>query len=310
MPNRRLVGGIELGGTKSIVAIGYDDGTILEQTNLPTIVPELLIPQIAAFLREHQMRLGEISALGVGAFGPITLDSKARSYGKLLETNKQGWSGFDLASALRSATGLVPNIVTDVASAGIAEAHLGALRQSDLGVYLTVGTGIGGAIIFRGKPLPALLHPEIGHVALQRHSTDIAPSSCRFHSNCAEGLAAGPAIMARFGQSLRHFAPGSAEHGLIADYLGQLCANLVLTLSPQRIILGGGVGQTPGLIDATRASTIDRLGGYAREAVAYEQFLCAPHLGQGAGIVGALCIAGHESAMSENLSGQCKSWQL
>jgi len=310
MPIRRLVGGIELGGTKSIVAVGYNDGTILERISLPTVVPELLIPQIAAFLREQQMRLGEISALGVGAFGPITLDPKAHNYGKLLETNKQGWSGFDLASALRSATGLAPNIVTDVASAGIAEAHLGALRQSELGVYLTVGTGIGGAIIYHGKPLPALLHPEIGHVALQRHTTDTAPSACRFHPSCAEGLAAGPAIMARFGQSLRHFAPGSAEHGLIADYLGQLCANLVFTLSPQRIILGGGVGQTPSLIDATRASMLDRLGGYATEAIACDHFLSAPHLGQDAGIVGALCIAGHGNAMSESLSGGCKSWQL
>lgn len=310
MPNKRLVGGIELGGTKSIVAIGYNDGTILERISLPTVVPELLIPQIAAFLQLHREQRGEILALGVGAFGPISLDPNAPNHGKLLETNKPGWSGFDLASALRSATGLIPNIVTDVASAGIAEAHLGALKASELGVYLTVGTGIGGAIIYHGKPLPALLHPEIGHVALQRHSTDTAPSSCRFHTNCAEGLAAGPAIMGRFGQSLRHFAPGSAEHDLIADYLGQLCANLVLTLSPQRIILGGGVGQTPGLIDATRAAMLDRLGGYAPDAVAYEQFLCAPHLGQDAGIVGALCIAGHGSAISENLSGGCKSWQL
>ena len=310
MPIRRLVGGIELGGTKSIVAVGYNDGTILERISLPTVVPELLIPQIAAFLREQQMRLGEISALGVGAFGPITLDPKAQNYGKLLETNKQGWSGFDLASALRSATGLAPNIVTDVASAGIAEAHLGALKHSEFGVYLTVGTGIGGAIILHGKPLPALLHPEIGHVTLQRHSTDTAPSTCRFHTNCAEGLAAGPAIMARFGQSLRHFAPGSAEHDLIADYLAQLCANLVLTLSPQRIILGGGVAQTPGLIEATRVLMLDRLGGYAPPAIACDDFLCAPHLGQDAGVVGALCVAGHGGAMTESLSDRSKSWQL
>jgi fructokinase len=173
-----------------------------------------------------------------------------------------------------------------------------------------VGTGIGGAIILNGKPLPALLHPEIGHVTLQRHSTDTAPSTCRFHTNCAEGLAAGPAIMARFGQSLRHFALGSAEHGLIADYLAQLCANLVLTLSPQRIILGGGVAQTPGLIEATRALMLDRLGGYAPQAIACDDFLCAPHLGQDAGVVGALCIAAHGNALLENSSGTDRSWQL
>lgn len=291
MPEKRLVGGIELGGTKTLVAIGYDDGTILERANLPTVVPELLVPQIADYLRSRQTSLGPIAALGVGAFGPIIVDRNASNYGRLLQTNKPGWSDFDLASALRSAIGLTPNIVTDVAAAGIAEATLGALRGTELGIYLTVGTGIGGAIICHGKPLPALLHPEIGHVALQRHSCDTSPSTCRFHPNCAEGLAAGPAIMARFGQSLSGFSVGSAEHGLIADYLGQLCANLVLTLSPQRIVLGGGVGKTPVLIAATHAAMLDHLGAYATVDVESDHFLSAPDLGQDAGIVGSLCVA-------------------
>jgi len=291
MPEKRLVGGIELGGTKSLVAVGYIDGSIVQRTSFPTVAPELLVPQIAGYLRSRQDALGHIEALGVGAFGPIVVDLTANNYGTLLQTNKQGWSNFDLASALHSAIGLTPNIVTDVAAAGIAEAALGALSKTELGIYLTVGTGIGGAIICHGKPLPALLHPEIGHVALQRHCTDTAPSTCRFHPECAEGLAAGPAIMARFGQSLSHFSPGSAEHILIADYLGQLCANLVLTLSPQRIVLGGGVGKTPGLIAATHVAMLGHLGGYAPEAVESDGFLCAPVLGQDAGIVGALCLA-------------------
>jgi fructokinase len=291
MSEKRLVGGIEFGGTKTLVAIGYDDGTILERTSLPTVVPELLVPQIADYLRSRQNSLGPIEALGVGAFGPIIVDRNASNYGRLLQTNKPGWSDFDLVSALASAIGLAPDIVTDVAAAGIAEAKLGALKRTELGIYLTVGTGIGGAIICHGKPLPALLHPEIGHVALQRYSADAAPSTCRFHPNCAEGLAAGPAIMARFGQSLSAFSSGSAEHGLIADYLGQLCANLVLTLSPQRIVIGGGVGKTPDLIAATHTAMLTHLGGYAPLEVESGQFLCAPYLGQDAGIVGSLCVA-------------------
>ena len=291
MVEKNLVGGIELGGTKTLVAIGFVDGSILERTSLPTVAPELLVPQIAAFLQTQQNVAGPIEALGVGAFGPIVVDRNADNYGTLLQTNKPGWSNFDLASALESAIGLVPDIVTDVAAAGIAEAALGELRNTKLGIYLTVGTGIGGAIICDGKPLPALLHPEIGHIALQRQSADTAPSSCRFHPNCAEGLAAGPAIMARFGQSLSHFRPGSAEHDLIADYLGQLCANLVLTLSPQRIIMGGGVGKTPGLIPAAHRAMLHHLGGYAPETVASDHFICAPNLGQDAGIIGSLCLA-------------------
>ena len=296
MVEKRLVGGIELGGTKTLVAVGYIDGSIVERTSLPTVSPELLVPQIADFLQQQQKLLGPIVALGVGAFGPIVVDRNATNYGTLLQTNKPGWSGFDLASALESAIGLSPTIVTDVAAAGIAEPALGALSATELGIYLTVGTGIGGAIICHGKPLPALLHPEIGHIALQRRSTDSAPSTCRFHPDCAEGLASGPAIMARFGQSLSHFSGGSAEHGLIADYLGQLCANLVLALSPQRIVLGGGVGKTPGLIGATHIAMLNHLAGYAPKAVESDQFLCAPYLGQDAGLVGSLCIAEPEGS--------------
>lgn len=291
MVEKRLVGGIELGGTKTLVAVGHIDGSIVERTSLPTVAPEQLVPQIIAFLRSQQDAHGPLEALGVGAFGPIVVDRNARNYGTLLQTNKPGWSNFDLASALQSAIGLIPNIVTDVAAAGIAEAALGALNGTDLGIYLTVGTGIGGAIICNGKPLSAMLHPEIGHIALQRHPSDTAPSICRFHPNCAEGLAAGPAVMARFGQSLSHFSLGGAEYKLIADYLGQLCANLVLTLSPQRIVLGGGVGKTPGLIAASHGAMLNHLGGYAPEAVESDQFLCVPHLGQDAGIVGSLCLA-------------------
>jgi fructokinase len=291
MVEKHLVGGIELGGTKTLVAVGYVDGSILERTSLPTVAPERLVPQIAAFLSAQQGAIGPIQALGVGAFGPIVVDRNAGNYGTLLQTNKPGWSNFDLASALEIAVGLVPNIVTDVAAAGIAEASVGALRDTELGIYLTVGTGIGGAIICNGKPLPALLHPEIGHIALQRRSGDAAISSCRFHPSCAEGLAAGPAIMARFGQSLSHFPAGGIEHDLIADYLGQLCANLVLTLSPQRIILGGGVGKTPGLIPEVHKAMLQHLGGYAPEAVALDQFICGPRLGQDAGIIGSLCVA-------------------
>jgi fructokinase len=290
MTENLLVGGIEFGGTKTVVAVGSNDGTIIERISLPTVEPHILVPQIAAFFRDNRDGLGTIEALGVGAFGPIIIDKKAPDYGTVLQTNKPGWSGFDLASALRLTCGVAPDIVTDVAAAGIAEAALGALQGIDIGVYLTVGTGIGGAIICDGKPLPALLHPEMGHITLQRHCDDHAPSTCRFHANCAEGLAAGPAIMTRFEKSLSDFSPNSIEHGLIADYLAQLCANLVLTLSPQRIVMGGGVASTPGLIATVQVAMQAHLGDYGPKLFESERFLSAPKLGEDSGVVGALCL--------------------
>ena len=291
MPAMKLYGGLELGGTKTQVAIGFDDGTILVRETLPTGSPEDLLPLVSRFFTEHAARHGALAALGVGAFGPIVIDPRATGYGCLLETNKPGWSGFDLAGALRASCGVPVALTTDVGAAGVGEARHGALRGLDLGIYLTVGTGIGGAILCRGQPLPALLHPEMGHIALQRQAGDFAPSVCRFHENCAEGLVAGPAVLARFGKPLSAFHSTSEEVALVADYLGQLGANLVLTLSPQRIVIGGGVGAAPGLVAATRSALLAHLGSYVAQQVQSEGFLCAPMLGQDAGIIGALCSA-------------------
>lgn len=289
MADGKVLGAIELGGTKIVLAVGGSDGRVLQSVAVPTDHPDTVMPKVLDFFKDCGMPL---SGIGVGAFGPIVIDPAAPNYGRLLETNKSGWSGFDLAGYLSTELRLPLALVTDVGAAAVGEAHLGALRDTRLGVYLTVGTGIGGAIILNGSVLPALLHPEMGHIRLQRGSDDTAPSACRFHPDCAEGLAAGPAIMARFGHSLSHFDQGGAEHRLIADYLGQLCANLVLTLSPDRIVIGGGVGKTPGLIPEISAAMIRHLGGYCVGLAERANFLTEPALGQDAGIVGALICAG------------------
>ncbi len=288
MADDRLFGAIELGGTKTVLAIGAGSGEIVARHTVPTRAPDAVIADAAAFFGESDHSL---SALGVGAFGPIVIDRKAPAYGQLCDTNKQGWSGFDLIGALERSIGLPVRLLTDVGAAAIGEARLGALRGKDIGLYLTVGTGIGGAIIVGGKVLPALLHPEMGHVALHRLPGDTAPSICSFHDNCAEGLAAGPAIAARFGKSLDRFSPDDPEFLLIADYLGQLSCQLVLTLSPQRIVLGGGVGGAPGIVPAVHRAMVRYLGRYAPAAVAEADYLVAPELDQDAGITGALICA-------------------
>lgn len=288
MADERLFGGIELGGTKTVLAVGSGSGEILAQRIVPTRSPAAVIADAAAFFAD----CGHVpSALGVGAFGPIVIDRAAPAYGRLCDTNKPGWSGFDLTGALERAIGLPVSLVTDVGAAAIGEARCGALRGHEIGIYLTVGTGIGGAIVSGGRVLPALMHPEMGHVALQRLAGDTAPSFCNFHPNCAEGLASGSAIAARFGRSLDNFAADAPEFLMIAQYLGQLCSQLVLTVSPQRIVLGGGVGGAPGIVPAVHRAMLRELGCYAPGAVAEPDFLTAPALGKDAGIVGALLCA-------------------
>ncbi|HQS68692.1 MAG: hypothetical protein B7Y36_00500 [Novosphingobium sp. 28-62-57] len=285
MHDAAYIGGIELGGTKTVFAIGDRTGTIVRRHTVATREPASVIADACAFFNTGGLH---IEALGVGAFGPVVVDRHAADFGHLLDTNKPGWSGFNLMGALAQGIAAPAQLVTDVGAAAIAEQRLGALRDVDIGVYLTIGTGIGGAIVCNGQLLPALLHPEMGHIALHRLAHDRAPSTCAFHDTCAEGLVAGPAIMARFGASLDHFTPDSAEFALVADYLGQLCSNLVLTLSPQRIVIGGGVAHAPGLINAVHQAMVRQLGVYGPRASAQPGYLCPPALAQDAGVIGAM----------------------
>ena len=291
MTQSAIVGGIELGGTKTVLAVGHVDGTIIDCHTVPTEQPPMLLEAIAAYFSQQARNYGAITAIGAGAFGPIVLDRTAKDFGHLLQTNKPGWSGFALHSALTDATGVPISLVTDVGAAGIGEAHMGSLRNTEIGIYLTIGTGIGGAILCHGKPLPALLHPELGHIPVQRLSGDTTASLCRFHQQCAEGLAAGPAIVARFGRPLNLFAGDGPEIGLVADYIGQLCASLTFTLSPQRIVIGGGVAKTPYLIPQIRARLRTHLAGYGTIPTDDDSYITSPALGDRSGITGALIAA-------------------
>lgn len=298
MGDRLLIGGIELGGTKTVLATGWPDGMIVVRHTVPTRQPAELIPEIARFFAEQPLA---IEALAVSGFGPVVVNRKAADYGRLLDTNKPGWSGFDLIAALEETLRVDSALVIDVGAAAKGEARHVAFRDIKLGAYLTVGTGIGGAFVCRDELLPALLHPELGHVALQRELGDSAPSTCFFHASYAEGLAAGPAILARFGMSLDHFAPSDPQFRLIAGYIAQLCANLVLTLSPQRIVLGGGVMQADSLLESVRAAMVGHLGAYSPPGMADDEYLCAPALSDSAGIVGVLICGGRAHAVRWNL---------
>lgn len=285
-----LIAGVELGGTKTIAALGDGDGKVIESARFATTAPEELLPRVCDYFLARSRELGPIAGLGIGAFGPVVVDPMAEDFGRLLATNKPGWSNFDLVGAFRQRLEVPVSLVTDVAAAGIGEARYGNLRGLGFGLYITIGTGIGGALLHDGMPLPAALHPELGHLRLERQNGDLAPSTCSFHANCAEGLVAGPAIEARFGQPLSAFPAGGPEYSLVADYLGQFLASLQLAASPQRIVLGGGVSQAEGLLDMIRDAMRRHAGTYIARGIDDPNFLLLPGLGGDAGVIGALAV--------------------
>jgi fructokinase len=291
-----IFGAVEAGGTKFVVALGNERGDILEQEYVPTADPSSTLAAACAWLRKKS-GFGNLAlaAIGVASFGPIELDRASARYGCIGRTPKAGWRCTDIAGMFAREFRCPIGFDTDVNAAALAEHRLGAARDVDNLVYLTIGTGIGGGVIANGAPIHGLMHPEIGHVYPRRHPLDLEFGGvCPFHRDCVEGLASGPAILARTGVSLQQLDAGHSQWEIEADYLGQLCAQLVVTVSPQRIVMGGGVMAQARLLPLIRDRMRHWLGGYIeRNEILADagRYIVAPELGDRAGILGALALA-------------------
>jgi fructokinase len=288
--NDPLFGCIEAGGTKFVVGIVASPGDIRETARFDTISPVETIGQTLAWLGDAKTRYGPLAAIGIASFGPLELDRAAPDWGHITATTKPGWSNADFAGRVARELGLPVGFDTDVNGAALAEARWGAGRGQKISAYITIGTGIGGGAIVDGKPLHGLSHPEMGHIRPQRHPGDHEFAGiCPFHGDCLEGLASGPAIKARWGASLSELHADHPAHEIIAWYLAQLVVTLQSVMEPGRIILGGGVMGTAGLIEHVRESAV-RLGkGYFRGNP--DDIVVPPALGERAGLLGGLALA-------------------
>lgn len=291
--SERLIGAIEAGGTKFVLAVARADGALIAETRIPTLTPAETFPAIAAFFQAAVAEHGVISAFGVASFGPIDINPASPAYGTFTTTPKPGWSGARFHDVL-SQFGAPIVVDTDVNGAALGEWSAGAGQGTRTLAYTTVGTGIGTGIVQAGNPLMGFSHYETGHIAMARDpQRDPFPGTCPFHGDCLEGLASGPAIEARWGTSLSKLASPTEQVAIIAGYLAQLATNLVLLHMPDRLIFGGGVIKTPGLIEALRHETERRLGGYVQAPQldpGLERYIVTPGLGDQAGITGAVLL--------------------
>ena len=291
----KLFGAVEAGGTKFVCAIGDASGKIHAESRFPTTDAVATLAAVRDFLGERSGALGALSAIGVGSFGPVVLDRHSAQYGFIGKTPKAGWTDIDMVGMLAREFVCPVGFDTDVNAAALAEHRWGAGRDVRNLVYLTVGTGIGGGVLVDGVPLHGLMHPEIGHVYPRRHALDVNFAGvCPFHGDCLEGLASGPAVLARCGTDLAHLDATHAQWEIQADYLGQLCAQLVLTLSPQRIIMGGGVMDQKRLFPLIRQRMLHWLCGYIDRSEMLDdvhQYVVPPALGARAGVLGGLSLA-------------------
>lgn len=285
----RLYGALEAGGTKMVCAIGNEKGEILERVSIPTRTPEETVPEMLEFFRGK-----DIEALGIGCFGPISLNKNAADYGHITTTPKLAWQNYPIVKAFEDALGIPVGFDTDVNASALGEATWGCTKDVEHSIYITIGTGVGVGVIAGGKPYHGMLHPEGGHIFLTRHEKDpMRGSFCPFHDSCMEGLAAGPAIEKRWGKKAAALAEQTEVWALEAYYIGQALCDYILMLSPQRIVLGGGVMHQRQLLPLIRAEVRRQLNGYiqTKELADLERFIQAASLNDDQGIMGCIKLA-------------------
>ncbi len=285
-----IYGGIEAGGSKWVCATGTGPDDLEQTLTFATTDPEETIARAADFFSRN----GAIAAIGIGSFGPIDIDRTSPTWGRITTTPKPGWAYTEVVAALRNALDLPIAFDTDVNAAALGEHRWGAAVGLETFCYITVGTGIGGGGIANGNLMHGLLHPEFGHMRIPHdRNRDPFDGACPYHGNCFEGLASGDALRARWGRSAEEIADESAWL-LEAEYLALGLQNVICTISPQKIILGGGVMKEPALLPHVRSRVQALASGYfdAPElGAAIDEYIVPPALGDRAGVLGALELA-------------------
>ncbi len=291
------LGALEAGGTKMVCAVGDETGKILEQISIPTETPEITVPKMIAYFRK-----AGIEGLGIGCFGPIDPDPASETYGYITSTPKLAWQNYNIAGAFREALCCPVGFDTDVNGSVLGEVTFGQAKGKNCVIYVTIGTGVGAGVYIEGRLLHGMLHPEAGHVLIQKRSDDPYGGKCPYHKNCLEGLAAGPAIEARWGQKAVDLKDREEVWDLEAWYIAQALSGYILTLSPQMIILGGGVMHQEQLFPKIRTYVKEMLNGYIKTSQMdhMESYIVPASLKDDQGIMGALELGRRAVAESRN----------
>lgn len=280
-----MYGAIEAGGTKFVCAVSDKQLEIKERVSIPTTTPEETLKQVFDFFDQYTLK-----SIGIGSFGPIDVNEKSATYGYVTSTPKTAWKNFDFLGAVKRQYEIPVAWTTDVNAAAYGEYKKGSARGTESCLYLTIGTGIGGGAVVGGKVLNGFGHPEMGHLLVSMHPDDNFKGVCPYHGNCLEGIAAGPAIEKRYGKKGNELAEDQRVWEIEAFYLAQALVNYTLILSPEKIILGGGVMKQTQLLSLVKKEFTKLMAGYVNTP-ALDEYIVMPELEDNAGIVGCLLMA-------------------
>jgi fructokinase len=283
-----LLGALEAGGTKMVMAVGNENGEILMQSTIPTETPAITVERIVQYFKDKK-----ISALGIGSFGPIDINRSSPTYGYITSTPKLAWVNYDLAGTIHRSLHIPIGFDTDVNASVLGEATWGCIKGLSSGIYITIGTGIGVGVYMNGKLLHGMLHPEAGHILLTRHQGDSFEGTCPYHPNCFEGLASGPSIEKRWNRKAIDLKDCNEVWELEAFYIAQGIVNYILTYSPHKVVLGGGVMHQKQLFPLIRDKVEKLLNGYINlpQLSNLEHYIVPSALNDNQGIMGCLQLA-------------------
>lgn len=291
--NAMLFGALEAGGTKMVLATGNENGEILDRASIPTEAPSETVAKINDYFKNKN-----ISALGIGSFGPVDLDRASKTYGYITSTPKLAWANYDLVGNIQKVLNVPVGFDTDVNASVLGEVTWGILKGLPSGIYITIGTGVGLGVYMNGSLLHGMLHPEAGHLLLPRHPEDTFEGNCPYHPNCLEGLASGPAIEKRWGKKAFELADNPAVWDMEAYYIANSLVSYILTLSPHRIVLGGGVMHQEQLFPLIRQKVAELLNGYIKtpQIADIDHYIVPASLNDNQGIMGCIQLAKLELA--------------
>lgn len=284
-----ILGSIEAGGTKFVCAVGDENGNILERAEFPTTAPEETMDKVIEFFKNKN-----IEAMGIGCFGPICLNKKSKDYGCITTTPKILWQNYNIVKKVKDNFNIPVGFDTDVNAAALGEFTWGSAKGLNSCIYMTIGTGIGAGLIVEGNLVHGLLHPEAGHMMICHEERDLFEGCCPFHKNCLEGMASGPAIEKRWGKKAYELPEDHIAWDIEAHYLSVGLMDIILMISPEKIILGGGVMKQSHLFPIVRKKIQERLNGYVSCPEILEnidEYIVYPELGDNAGICGGLALA-------------------
>ncbi len=283
-----ILGALEAGGTKMVCAVGDEQGNIMDRCSIPTETPELTMPKLIGYFKQFP-----IEAIGIGTFGPADVKPKSDTYGFITTTPKLAWKNYNIMGVLQSELSIPAGFDTDVNAAALGEATFGCMQNIDTGIYITIGTGVGVGIFVNRKLLHGMLHPEGGHILLERGTNDSYKGCCPYHANCLEGLASGPALEGRYGKKAIELKDMPDVWELEAEYIAKALVNYILILSPERIVLGGGVMHQEQLFPLIRKKTAEFLNGYVDTKQLHDlgSYIVPPSLNDNQGILGCIKLA-------------------